>query len=83
MTISGMAYYLTYPILPCQVHSMRLLPNQACQAVGRHLGLERFQPDWLAVAGRIAPGPALRLLAIARYVASPRLVPQAIRLGLD
>jgi hypothetical protein len=45
--------------------------------------LERIQPDWLADAGRLAPGTALRLLAMPRHAASPRLVPRAIRLGLD
>ncbi|WP_158597902.1 hypothetical protein [Noviherbaspirillum saxi] len=45
--------------------------------------LEQFPPDCTADAGRFARGTALRLLAMARHVASPRLVPQANRLGLD
>jgi hypothetical protein len=44
--------------------------------------IERFQPDCTVDAGRFARGTALRLLAMARHVASPRLVPQANRLGL-
>ncbi|MEN3294256.1 MAG: hypothetical protein V7642_3509, partial [Burkholderiales bacterium] len=46
----------------------------------RHL--ERFQPDCTVDPGRFARGTALRLLAMARHVASTRLVPQANRLGL-
>jgi hypothetical protein len=44
--------------------------------------LERFQPDCAVDPGRFARGTALRLLAMARHVASTRLVPQANRLGL-
>jgi hypothetical protein len=44
--------------------------------------LEPFQPDCAVDPGRFARGTALRLLAMARHVASPRLVPQANRLGL-
>jgi hypothetical protein len=44
--------------------------------------LERFQPDCAVDPGRFARGTALRLLAMARHVASTRLVPRANRLGL-
>jgi hypothetical protein len=37
--------------------------------------LEPIPAGQVVVAGRFAHGTALRLLAIARYVASPRLVP--------
>jgi hypothetical protein len=46
------------------------------------LSLERFQPDCAVDPGRFARGTALHLLAMARHVASTRLVPQANRLGL-
>jgi hypothetical protein len=54
----------------------RLLASQVCRF------LERFQPACAVDPGRFARGTALRLLAMARHVASPRLVPQANRLGL-
>ena len=44
--------------------------------------LDRFRPACPVNVGRFARGTALRLLAMARHVASPRLVPQANRLGL-
>jgi hypothetical protein len=46
------------------------------------VALERFQPACAVDPGRFARGTALRLLAMARHVASTRLVPQANRLGL-
>jgi hypothetical protein len=46
------------------------------------MDLERFQPACAVDPGRFARGTALRLLAMARHVASTRLVPQANRLGL-
>jgi hypothetical protein len=50
--------------------------------VSHSMKLERFQPDCAVDPGRFARGTALRLLAMARHVASTRLVPQANRLGL-
>jgi hypothetical protein len=55
-----------------------MLHRRCC---GSAAGLARVRPDWLAAAGRIARGTALRLLAVPRYDSSARLVPQAIRLG--
>jgi hypothetical protein len=46
------------------------------------INVEQFWPDCTVYAGRLTRGTALRLLAMACHVASPRLVPHAIRLGI-
>jgi putative phosphoribosyl transferase len=58
------------------------VPVAAPQCLAQLMPLERFQPDCAVDPGRFARGTALRLLAMARHVASTRLVPQANRLGL-
>ncbi|RJF95280.1 hypothetical protein D3871_17745 [Noviherbaspirillum saxi] len=83
MAIASMiqAVFTVRPVLhdkESKVYALVLISAAQAPAVT----LEQFHPDCTVDPGRFAHGTALRLLAMARHVASPRLVPQANRLGL-